>query len=219
MAAATHWLVRARTSPMAKRRSREVFSGPCPVRMRSRSSSKALSRTLWRASTVQCPRLRARSRCGSADCGEWLVTPKARSTEVFPDFLKATVRSTRKACPTWGKSRWSLSFSVVQMARLSRRPCSRERGSRKSGRRRSAKAVWRSSRRLGWLALAAKTKCAPRRCRKRASLRWVRRASAVKVLPARSASRPSSRGTTMPISLVRLVSSSAPTGRRWTFFG
>ena len=43
--------------------------------------------------------------------------------------------------------------------------------------------------------------------------------SAVKVLPARSDSRASSMGITAPISLVRLDSSPAPTGRRPTFFG
>ena len=40
--AATQWEC-DRMRPMAKRRSREVCSGPCPVRMRQRSSSKAVS--------------------------------------------------------------------------------------------------------------------------------------------------------------------------------
>ena len=98
-------------------------------------------------------------------------------------------------------------------------------GSRKSGSARSAKNTRRSSRRVGWLSLAVNTKWAPRRRRKSASLRWVSRASAVEVRPAKSRRRPSCRGRTVPISIrppavgVRLVSSSAPTGRQPTFFG
>ena len=41
---------RALMRPIAKRRSRVMFSGPCPVRMRLRSSSKLQSRMWWVAS-------------------------------------------------------------------------------------------------------------------------------------------------------------------------
>ena len=75
MAAATHSSVCARTTPTAKRRSLVVFTGPCPVRIRQRSSSKALSRTLCRASTAQWPRFSSRMRLVSAVSGEWLLTP------------------------------------------------------------------------------------------------------------------------------------------------
>ena len=66
---------RALMRPMAKRRSRVMFSGPCPVRIRLRSSSKDQSRMWWVASMVQCPRLRVSRRCGDASCGVRLVTP------------------------------------------------------------------------------------------------------------------------------------------------
>ena len=75
MAAAMQSSVCERMTPMAKRRSRVVFSGPWPVRIRQRSSSKALSRMLCTASTVQWPRLRASRRSASAVSGEWLVMP------------------------------------------------------------------------------------------------------------------------------------------------
>ena len=121
MAAATQSCL-ALIGPMAKRRSRVALTGPWPVRMRSRSSSKALSRMSCTDSTFQCPRLGSSSRRGSAVSGEWLVMPKASSTEVLPDFLSVTERSTGKAWRTCGKVRWPLSRSVVRMARLSRRP-------------------------------------------------------------------------------------------------
>ena len=104
MAAATQSCL-ALIRPMAKRRSRVVLTGPWPVRMRSRSSSKALSRMWWTDSTFQWPRLSWSRRSASAVPGEWLVTPKACSTEVLPDFFAVAVRSTRKAWPTWGKVR------------------------------------------------------------------------------------------------------------------
>ncbi len=75
MAAATQSCL-ALIGPMAKRRSRVSLTGPWPVRMRSRSSSKALSRMWWTDSTFQWPRLRSSSRRGSAVSGEWLATPK-----------------------------------------------------------------------------------------------------------------------------------------------
>ena len=105
MAAATQRWPCARTTPMAKRRRRVVFSGPWPVRMRRRSSSKALSRMLWTDSTFQWPRLSSSRRRASAVSGVWLVMPRAYSTEVLPDFLAVAVRSTRKAWPTCGKVR------------------------------------------------------------------------------------------------------------------
>ena len=105
MAAATQGLPRAWMTPMAKRRRRVVFIGPWPVRMRRRSSSKALSRILWTDSTFQWPRSGSSRRRASAVSGEWLVMPKAYSTEVLPDFFLVAVRSTRKAWPTRGKFR------------------------------------------------------------------------------------------------------------------
>ncbi len=86
-------VVPALIRPMAKRRRRVVLTGPWPVRMRSRSSSKALSRMSCTDSTFQCPRLSSSSRRGSAVSGEWLATPKASSTEVLPDFFPVAVRS------------------------------------------------------------------------------------------------------------------------------
>ncbi len=184
MAAATQSSVWERMTPMAKRRRRVVFSGPWPVRMRRRSSSKALSRMLWTDATFQWPRLSWSRRRASAVSGPWLVMPRAYSTECLRDFLTMAVRSTRKACPTWGKVRWPLRRAVVRMARLSRRPCSREKGSRKSGSPRRAKNSRRSSSRVGWLPLAVNTKWAPRSWRKSASLRWVSRAAARERTPA-----------------------------------
>ncbi len=60
--------------PMAKRRSRVMFSGPWSERIRLRSSSKLQSRMWCIASTVQCPRLRVSRRSGDAACGVRLVT-------------------------------------------------------------------------------------------------------------------------------------------------
>ena len=115
-----------------------------------------------------------------------------------------------------GKERKWLRRVVDQMARDSSRPCWSWSGSRKSGSRRCWKKHSRSASTVGWLALTVNTKWAPRRWRYWARVRCVSRAS---VVPVRSSSRASSMGTTVPISLVRLVSSLVPTGRRPTFFG
>ncbi len=66
---------RALMRPMAKRRSRVMFSGPWPERIRLRSSSKLQSRMWWVASMVQCPRWRASRRCGGAAPEVRLVMP------------------------------------------------------------------------------------------------------------------------------------------------
>ena len=64
--------------PMAKRRGRVRSSGPWPVRMRLRPSSKLRSRRRWFASIVQRPRSRVSSRSGVAASGGAARTPWPR---------------------------------------------------------------------------------------------------------------------------------------------
>ena len=105
MADAMQSSVWERMTPMAKRRRRVVLTGPGPVRMRWRFSSKALSRMWWMDSTFQWLRLSSRRHLASGLSGAWLLMPRACSTEVLAGFYSVAVRSTRKAWPTWGKFR------------------------------------------------------------------------------------------------------------------
>ncbi len=113
-----------RSSPMARLRRTAMAWAPAPLRTCERSSSKVTSLTQCkRFSIPQWPRLRARSLLGVAFVALRLVIPKTTSWRMGVPSSFVVVRSIRKTCWEYGKSRYVARSALAHSWRTSNRPC------------------------------------------------------------------------------------------------